>query len=109
MRKLYSTLLAVTIALTLGGGWGNAATASGTAPLTQERNVAPSQDFINGGWVDSDHWYVFSTTFKSLDACRRMGTYQVNHGDNADIFGAYRCEGSVGLYALKLFYYEGVV
>ncbi|WP_404373598.1 hypothetical protein [Kytococcus sedentarius] len=55
MRKLYSTLLAVTIALTLGGGWGNAATASGTAPLTQERNVAPSQDFINGGWVDYDH------------------------------------------------------
>ena len=59
--------------------------------------------------MDYDHWYIFSTTFKSLDACRRMDTYQVNHGDNADIFGAYRCEGSVGRYTLKLFYYEGVV
>lgn len=46
--------------------------------------------------MDYDHWAVFSTTFKSLDACQRMGTYQVNHGDNSDIYGAYRCESAGG-------------
>lgn len=59
--------------------------------------------------MDYDHWAVFSTTFQSLDSCQRMGTYQVNHGDNSDIYGAYRCESAGGRYWLKLFYYGGVV
>lgn len=108
MKRFYSALLTASIALTLGSGQSANATIGDAGP-TLPRDEASPQEVITGGWVDYDHWYVFSTTFKSLDACRRMGAYQVNHGDDADIFGAYRCERAGERYSLKLFYYGGVV